>query len=261
MTDRPILFSGPMVRALLDGRKTQTRRVAEDVPPQPASDCHPKHEQRHPQPYLDSYCSASRTADNPRGMTDRWGWWQVDDRACLPQFRVGYVPGDRLWVREDHWLYGRWAPVLGAKTKGGGQKWAFDRLGFDCFFESPLEARNGLRRSDPAPGWYKRLGRFMPRALSRLTLIVEEVRVERLQAISREDAIAEGCDSPLVGTETPHPGPGVYLADERTSFAILWNSINGPTAWGANPWVVAVSFRVVRANIDDKGLLAGWVAP
>ena len=78
------------------------------------------------------------------------------------------------------------------------------------------------------------------------------VRVQRLQEISREDAIAEGCESPLIGSEAPRPGPGVYLADERTSFAQLWNRLKGPGSWDANPWVVAITFTAHRCNIDAR---------
>jgi hypothetical protein len=83
----------------------------------------------------------------------------------------------------------------------------------------------------------------MPRWASRITLRITDIRVERLQNISEEDAKAEGCESPLTGAEAPAAGPGVFLADERTSFAILWNKINGPGAWDENPWVWAISFE------------------
>jgi hypothetical protein len=215
MTDRPIIFNAPMVRALLAGRKTQTRRVLKGDAPECPPTCH---------------------GTMPCGICG------VDPR---------YAPGDRLWVREawgiNDYRYGGTHPIPKQRPADLDDD-HLSYLATECDAEivSEMPYRPSIH---------------MPRWASRLTLIVEEVRVERLQAINREDAIAEGCDSPLVGTEPPPPGPGVYLADERTSFAILWNSINGPTAWGANPWVVAVSFRVVRANIDDKGLLAGWVAP
>jgi hypothetical protein len=94
----------------------------------------------------------------------------------------------------------------------------------------------------------------MPRWASRLTLIVEAVKVERLTDISEADAQAEGVE-PVLGT------PGVPLDRHYAAFMQLWDSLHGEGATYANPWVVAVTFRVVRANIDDQSLLAGWVAP
>ncbi|TVR07398.1 MAG: hypothetical protein EA385_12925 [Salinarimonadaceae bacterium] len=91
----------------------------------------------------------------------------------------------------------------------------------------------------------------MPRWASRITLLVTDVRVQRLQEISEEDAIAEGVE--------PFGRPGVAfvkLADAQTystprgCFAALWNSINGTGAWEANPWVAAYSFDVIRQNVD-----------
>jgi hypothetical protein len=268
VTDRPIPFSAPMIVALLAGRKTQTRRVLKMQPPKWAT-----------------FCQQLQTLYVGRGWAPSglWQWcepettpprrlrrWPVHETGPMEGIDYGlrppYAVGDRLWVREDHWLYGRWAPVEGAKTKGGGQKWAFEPLSDMALFERPYASRNGLRKSDPAPGWYKRLGRFMPRALSRLTLIVEDVRVERLQSISEADAMAEGAfkgkaSGRVFNNVTEMRLGGPQWASARDWYADLWDAINGDGAWAANPWVVAVSFRVVRANIDDKRLLAGWVAP
>jgi len=89
---------------------------------------------------------------------------------------------------------------------------------------------------------------YMPRWASRLTLLVTDVRVQRLQDISEADAIAEGI-IPTANSQT------IDCATERPSdgFRALWNSIHGPEAWDANPWVAAISFDVVRANIDEDG--------
>jgi hypothetical protein len=235
MTDRPIIFSGPMVRALLDGRKTQTRRVLDNVPPQPATDCHPKHVQRHPAPYLDSYCGDRPSPTNPRGMSDWWCWWQVDDRACLPQFRVRYVPGDRLWVRES-WQR---ACELDCNDQPAGELQTFymaDGEPFVRYLDPDTDQwRDGLK-------WRPSI--HMPRWASRLTLIVEAVKVERLQDISEADAQAEGVE-PIM------EAPGVPRDDKHIiAFMQLWERLHGDGAWRSNPWVVAVTFRVVRANID-----------
>jgi hypothetical protein len=221
-----------MIVALLAGRKTQTRRVLKGNAPE---------------------CPPLCYGTIPCGICG------VDPR---------YAPGDRLWVREN-WRVGAWnedrAQIAVDYCDGPRTEWLTDPTDHDgdkfnkLWISSSDEPYDkGIEPDDDGNHRWKpgesplrwRPSIHMPRWASRLTLIVEAVKVERLQAISREDAIAEGCDSPLVGTEPPPPGPGVYLADERTSFAILWNSINGPTAWATNPWVVAVSFRVVRGNID-----------
>lgn len=223
MTDRPIIFSAAMIRALLDGRKTQTRRVLKRQPPEGLA------------------AGFLRAVD--------WAFARLTHGSVVLRDRFPYEVGDRLWVREACWIWGRW--YKSGKTKTGRQKWRFqaDSPGTVMFDQdNPQIAKKSTPRETRM--YWRRNSIHMPRWASRLTLIVESVKVERLTDISREDAIAEGCESPLVGTEAPPPGPGVYLADERTSFAVLWNSINGPTAWTANPWVVAVTFRTVRANID-----------
>ena len=80
----------------------------------------------------------------------------------------------------------------------------------------------------------------MPRWASRLTLIVEAVKVERLQDISEEDARAEGCAD----------APGTFSPSAIGVFANLWRNLHGPDAWSENPWVAAIRFRVIRTNID-----------
>jgi hypothetical protein len=191
MTDRPIIFSAPMVRALLDGRKTQTRRVLK------------------PQPF--------QTPD---------GWGCVDHNGspqkwlpCLPGLHR-YAPGDRLWVREV------WHPPFAADDDSGGL----------AVYRATTQGPEPHRWRSPI---------HMPRWASRLTLHVTEVRVQRLQEISAEDVQAEGaCELAFV------PPTDADTAEARAIFRALWNSLHGPDAWDANPWVCAVSFTVERANID-----------
>jgi len=241
--DRPIIFSAPMVRALLDGRKSQTRRIVKDVPPMPEADCYPKHRQIHPAPHLDSYCSRRPKPSNPRGMSDRWCWWQVDDRACPPQFRVPYVPGDRLWVRET-WRTAKsmdaWKPkkIEEACLESGYRRpWA------------PIQYEaDGTRENfadEPSEPGKTRVAIHLPRWLSRLTLIVTDVRVQRLQDISEEDAQAEGAEQMHLDDL------GNTWKTYARGFQSIWEKINGEKSWAANPWVVAVSFKTIRANIDS----------
>jgi hypothetical protein len=248
MADRPIIFSAPMVRALLDGRKTQTRRVVKNVPPQPAPNCHPSHTARHPAPYLDAYCGGKPTPANPRGMGRNWHWWQVDDRPGVEAFRLPYAPGDRLWVREA------WAPNEVAPG--------------EPIFRADYGQANGVQSYNLRDGsceaavsnWRPSI--HMPRWVSRLTLTVTDVRVQRLNDISEEDAIAEGIDMDQApgtaawGWHDYGRGDSLakrYFADPRNSYRTLWNSIHGPDAWAANPWVCALTFTVARGNIDGVG--------
>lgn len=196
MTDRPILFSPPMTRALLDGSKTQTRRVL--------------------------------SALDENYLPRRW-----PNKPAV---------GDRLWVRERVYADCMVNILTGERSTNAIVAYyhaddaeVCERLGFNLAWE------------------WKRLSLpsiHMPRYFSRLTLIVENVRVERLQDITEADALAEG-----VAIDSGYPGSAC------DAFEALWADINGPTAWATNPWVAAISFRVVRANIDaltdDGNLIHG----
>jgi hypothetical protein len=236
MTDKPIIFSAPMVRALLDGRKSQTRRVVKNVPDAPAMDNIAWPDKKlHPKPYVDAYCGARRTPENPRGMTENWAYWTRDDRPG-PLFKVGYVPGDRLWVREA-WKSDRAYDDLSPSEMGG---------------EEPLIylADSAVQRWGWKPDALSRWGRyrharFMPRWASRLTLTVTDVRVQRLQDISGWDVEAEGaCEFAAL------PPNDQDTEEARAIFRDLWNSLHGSDAWAANPWVCALTFTVKKGNID-----------
>ncbi|WP_127524012.1 hypothetical protein [Mesorhizobium sp. Z1-4] len=201
MADRSILFSGPMVRALLDGRKTQTRRMLDlgcDEPPAFVRD-------------------GIVTAYDEHGAPYRW-----------PRT---HAIGDRLYVREAWRADSRLdecRPSLIA----------------DC--EPVLYEEDGSVRPTKwtmrEAGRYRH-GRYMPRWASRLTLTVTDVRVQRVQEISRGDAMDEGCEFPNMADG---PNPCDWFRD-------LWNSLNEKRGfgWEANPWVVALTFTVHRCNIDQ----------
>lgn len=212
MTERPILFSLPMVRAILDGRKTKTRRV---VKPQSTSVIHGK--------YLDQ----SEDGDKPT-KEDRRSWHRLnEDSNYYEPIRCPYGgPGDRLWVRET-WAEGGSSTQLPC----GEYVWS-----------SHLKARyaatdNAIRDKDDSCYWRLRPSIHMPRWASRLTLEVVSVRVERLNEISEADARAEG-----------YVGDGVtrHDAEARNWFAGLWDSINAKKhPWSSNPWVWVVEFKRV----------------
>lgn len=188
MTDRPIIFSAPMLKALLDGMKTQTRRI---LKPQPVP-------------------SLSWSAPPPGTYPSDKGW-----------SRFPYAPGDRLWVREA------WRHDAGV----------------------PFQYRAGPHIGDDALGirWLSPI--HMPRKFSRLTLTVTDVRVQRVQDISNDDAIAEGIQ-PHGHAYTGYGKQAEVWMAPYDSFASLWNSIHGPGAWDANPWVCALTFTVEQRNID-----------
>lgn len=222
MTVRPILFSGPMVRALLDGSKTQTRRV---VKPQPQNDP-AKH---HPiEPY-----------SNGRGG---WNWvLQATGHGTGDPFPCPYgQPGDRLWVREA--FSGPWCmEAQDGRAAAPPSKWARES---SIWYWADGEPTHG-DWTRPRPSIH------MPRWASRIMLEVTGVRVERLREISEADAMAEGiermpCQVPntrLWRNYTPGNGWTPSVAIPQNSFRSLWESINGPGAWDANPWVWVVEFR------------------
>jgi hypothetical protein len=217
MRDRPIIFSAPMIRALLDGRKTQTRCVLKKQPGGGIDGCYHRPDGR----WIWLVCGGNQRASNT---------------ACGPGVGVGepfplpYAPGDRLWVRENV-----------VKTPAG-VAYAVD--GGDHY------GAGGKLKVTPSI--------HMPRAFSRLTLIVESVKVERLRDISDEDAEREGIyersavgDDPMSSTWTWKDDGWRYDAP-RDAFCALWMSINGADSWQANPWVCAIGFRVIKANIDSE---------
>lgn len=193
MTDRPIIFSAPMVRALLDGRKTMTRRLAwRDGKPGDVAPLKPL---------------APFQVRSP--------WQKVQ-------------PGDRLWVREAAHCNQSTHPVL-------------------TFYKADSSARELKFRPSI----------HMPRWASRLTLIVEATKIERLQDISDDDAVAEGLwyceegDAAGFWFAGPDYKPDDVFGDGSVEcYQRLWESLHGKDAWDANPEVVAITFRVVRENID-----------
>ncbi|MGG7519651.1 hypothetical protein ACQ3G6_17385 [Allorhizobium undicola] len=204
MADRPILFSAPMVRALLAGTKTQTRRI---LKPQPMPDM----------ALVGLYAP---------GLTAVFGY---DTPDADFKVRLRSIPGDRLWVRET-WQalsFGDYQP-----TKCSQSEVRYAATDPCAYLDT--EAR----------GYPWRPSIFMPRWASRLTLIVTDVRVERLQDISQADAKAEGAKKPMMIADDD---PCTYI----DGYADLWDSINGQGAWEANPWVAAYTFTVHRCNIDQ----------
>ncbi|MCP1550655.1 MULTISPECIES: hypothetical protein [Methylorubrum] len=214
--ERPIIMSGPIVRAILAGRKTQIRRVLKQQPDPLA-----------PVGFIQSY-EGSRTFDlhaRPRFANGRF---IGSDRMQI--VTAPYAPGDRLWVRET------WAAIGDLTHNDPGTR----ALAEGCFYR----ADDGTVEGE-IPRWRSPI--HMPRALSRLTLEVTEVRVERLQGISEADAVAEGIERSKEFPDRFLTPAGDY-AVPVVAYQRLWNSIHGKDAWDANPWVAAISFRRLQAD-------------
>lgn len=245
--ERPILFSGAMVRAILDGRKTQTRRVCKS---QPYSNgfhfdghdilCH-----------NDFLPPSAMLMDVRRGKfsytaSNAEGW----ESEC-PHGQ----PGDRLYVRESWRSTKELDPHSGGRIEvmcldaGYSIPWAPIR------YEADGERRNWQHTGTPPhggppePGRYRH-ARFMPRWASRILLEITGVRVERLNDCSEADAAAEGVEPYAIYGGKPASWKGAAdmaaaRPTAREAYRDLWDSINGAGAWDANPWVWIVEFRRV----------------
>lgn len=217
MTERPILFSAPMVRALLDGSKTQTRRAVK--------------------PRRDRGIGCELAPNEIAGEINGGDFTNA----------VYGAPGEHLWVRES-WQ----GPLVDSALfeRRGGDIALFRKPEY-CRYAADggprpeyLDADGRLRQ-----GW--RPGIHMFRWASRITLEVTGVRIERLQDISEADAKAEGCDCLTWNGE---PGPADLIdwplktvnRPWANGFALLWESINGDGTWAANPWVWVVEFRRIH---------------
>lgn len=240
MADRPILFSAPMVRALLDGRKTQTRRLLKPWPGQQADWLTMDVLHRAPTCYLATVEGQLGAQMQHPHAGKRIDGVDVDPMSPLTWVRLPYVPGDRLWVREASSTWeGSYRDVV-YRADVSGQEWS----------NLSVDARNG------AP-WKRRPSIHMPRWASRITLIVTDVRIQRLQDISGTDCRAEGViHNNAIDPKAPSPlwtVPGTEFGGRHPQepFRALWNSLHGADAWAENPWVVALSFAVHRSNIDQ----------
>ena len=233
MADRGITFSAAMVRALLEGRKTQTRRL---LSPQPVWE---------PE-VVDGFTFAAGWAVEKLGLSS---WRDSDEFREHLRPLVRHQPGDRLYVRE-HWkvdaCYDAVAPrdllTLGTDEPLSGWDHAL------CYLATaPAES---LR--DPVWGRHRQ-AMHMPRWASRLTLLVTDVRVQRLGDMSEADAMAEGIYA-VGGRNGWTFDAENWFASPKIAFHRLWDSLHTDpgTRWEDNPFIYAASFDVRRGNIDEK---------
>ena len=224
MKELLILFSGPMVEAILEGRKIQTRRTAglEVVNENPDAWAYPLFDKTDP---LTFYLFRSKEDSEVFG--------------AKPRYRVG----DHLWVKET---YQDWCPHWKGMWCGCGSKEMQQELHgviyrADNFVRPPSFNAEAMLKNLPPLKW--KSGRFMFKKFARLWLEVTEVRPQRLQEISREDAVAEGIfvNKMCYGQDTADFPLRYNAAD---AFADLWDSINGKThPWESNPYVWAYTFK------------------
>lgn len=258
MNDHPILFSAPMIRALLDGRKTQTRRIVKPL------------SKRHPILNLKEHGRDDGGCSGRFNDPSSWGFPYAEDGedmalsdwvSCLCPYGK---PGDLLWVRETTTYWERPDSKESITPKANESNRPANGVRYQRWMERTMPKDDEMLGEDfivykaddskvsigawkhPHPIYDHCVGRFgktvtaihMPRWASRLTLRITDVRVERLQEISIENAIAEGvgirCDSAMAIME----------------YSLLWESIHGPRSWDQNPWVWAISFDVIKANVD-----------
>lgn len=192
MTERPIIFSTPMVQAILEGRKTQTRRVIK--------------------PQLPDY-----GRENVAGLiTFVWRWHPFIAPYQLVSYCPYGQPGDTLWVRETF-----------MEHHGESKVW----------YRAGQSDQSLALLAEFGEKWRPSI--FMPRWASRISLTITNVRVERVQEISEDDALAEGA-----GGER-YRGQGFDDCIHREAYRTLWDKINGKKyPWASNPWVWVIEFEV-----------------
>ena len=247
MKERPILFSSEMVRAILDGRKTMTRRVIK------------------PQPEYQNYMNKPNL---------HWSECGGRSQEEIAQYCPYGAPGDRLWVRETCKIFSLSGiepytkEVVTISYRAGGAK----EIEKECMSEKII--KGGLNLWTPSI--------FMPRWASRITLEITNVRVERVQDITQADAKAEGAEPWFLGSDgRKELKPGCtefsieYCPEEkrnyRKGFEILWNSVTHSIAlettlkddheenitttnakrgcgWDMNPWVWVIEFKQLKGG-------------
>ena len=240
MKEYPILFSAPMVRAILEGRKTMTRRIVKHRDPTVLSE-------------TNAICSDGLNwifwvgAKNPRAKQE---YDELTKRLYAPGdgIKCPYgKPSDRLLVRETFYAFGYWEANWSAEK--GKYEFSFVDLTVEAGFqyryaENPPEK---IVTGYDAEGWFKRPSIHMPRAASRILLEVVDVRVEQLQDISEADAIAEGVEEGCFnGYYVDYLDRDYQFDNAVESFRSLWQSINGPESWKQNPWVWVVEFKRIN---------------
>lgn len=239
MKERGILFQKPMVQAIrrVESPKTQTRRAVKGLTEKM---------------WIEETASGGFAVCYDGEPSCGSGVWDVKEYSHPIACPYG-VPGDRLWVRETFYAWGRWETRYDAKKKRDA--WVFIDMTKECerdylyVADTPsVQPLGGRRSGSVTPKWWKRPAIHMPRVACRQVLEITEVRAERLQDISEADSRAEGItDGGCTNCGEPEPcNCAVPAPSARDAYCHLWGQINGPDSWAANPWVWAVSFRRIE---------------
>lgn len=248
MKEIPILFSTPMVQAILEGRKSQTRRIAAV----PVGD-------HHGIDIMNWGLSKHPYQENGKWLYNVQS--DVDDHNTFELKPKYGQPGDLLWVRETWGVGSRPDPFEGSVD---GIEFKADSRFIDNIESLPLHQFEDFDYGNyDKSGWRPSI--HMPKSIARIWLQVTDIRVERLQDISEEDAKAEGVEWRIMGPEYKHlEGERLYkdyLNPDQTecgpiyakdSFCYLWQSINGPESWQVNPWVWCISFKILSTTGKPK---------
>lgn len=262
----PILFSTEMVQAILDGRKTQTRRVVKQQPPKEFICGYDIHQSFTGKPSVQLFEFYDTNTDS-----DTAQHWPADGKGIKCPYGQ---PGDVLWVREG-WRLKGWdfedgTMAIGYEDGTTTGTFAYDPTNDSMWLLKQVEQLEdgGYIEKDPNnPDAFRftekkqpfKLARFMPKEACRLWLQVKAVRVERLQKISNADAKAEGV-AHVIDKITGYCGydyiSGSYnlMTTPWHGFASLWRKLNGEQSWKANPWVWVIEFE--RCEMPENFLQA-----
>jgi len=210
MPTKPILFSTPMVQALLAGRKTMTRRTK-------------GLESFNDNPDEWDFSAIGTHPDSDEDSEKIYAYFHIKDSETWVYNKLPYAVGDILWVRETF-------TILEPEHCEGMSK---------RFFYKADQVEEEWRLDCIADGYsYKwKPSLFMPREAARIFLKVTDIKIERVQSISEEDAIAEGFEQHR---------PDIDWLSARFEFKAIWRTINGLDSWDINPWVIAYKFERVE---------------
>ncbi|HBO8028200.1 hypothetical protein VQ060_00140 [Pseudomonas sp. KBN06P05117] len=225
MKERPILFTGPMVRAILEGRKTVTRRVMKYQPHEDASVTVGNY----------NITVVDRHGEQQPGPEAFGAWWSDGERGCICPHGQ---PGDRLWVREA-WAADAQVDAIAPRDLSQGEP-----IWYPADFSVRQTGCSMISKGRGRPSIH------MPRWASRILLEITAVRVERLHDITEDQAEEEGVERPENITNVDvWDGAERELFNAmnqpRARFRRLWSDINGSESWDANPWVWVVEFKRV----------------
>lgn len=265
--EHPILMSSAMVVVLLNGSKTQTRRVVS------------KGNSTHGGLYGYKFSDLDFSTAKPDSFFAPV-YLKVDLPIMTTRHRIfpKYEIGDLLWCKELHYRFGIWIEDEGEFTKTGKQKWKFIPTTDEVLFienQPSIHYTSRTKKYSNEPSWFKRSSLFMPKAAARIWLQITDIKCERLQDISEEDILFEGVKYNVASKENGLVSPIFKIGEVNNAlsfmpenwrqlpekeminkllfahWAELWCSVNGEESWNANPFVWCVSFKRINKEVDS----------